>query len=123
MKILISGEIDLAPERREAALADARPLIEAALAESGCIHYDWSASPSLPGRVHVFEEWESEADLAAHLVGKPYLDMSGHLAAVGIVAASTRKYRVDHTEPVYDPEGRPRADFFTLKRAAESAPA
>ena len=23
------------------------------------------------------------------------------------------KYRIDHAEPVYDPEGRPRADFFS----------
>ena len=113
MKVLISGEIDLAPEARERALTEARPLIAAALAERGCTHYAWSADLALPGRVHVFEEWASEADLAAHLVGKPYLDMSGHLAKVGIVNAVTRKYRVDHTEPVYDPQGRPRADFFT----------
>lgn len=115
MRILISGEIDLAPEAREKALIDARPLIEAALAEKGCVHYAWTADLSTPGRVHVFEEWESEADLAAHLAAKPYLDMAGHLAAVGIKNASTRKYRVDHTEPVYDPQGRPRADFFTAK--------
>jgi len=115
MRILISGEIDLAPEARDGALADALPLIEAALAEPGCVRYAWTADLSRPGRVHVFEEWESQADLAAHLAGQPYLDMSGHLAAVGIKAAATRKYRVDHTEPVYDSEGQPRADFFTAK--------
>jgi len=120
MRILISGEIDLAPETRERALMDARPLIEAALAEPGCVHYAWSADLSRPGRVHVFEEWESQADLAAHLAGQPYLAMSGHLTMVGIKAAVTRKYRVDHTEPVYDPQGRPRADFFTAK--GEGAP-
>ncbi len=41
--------------------------------------------------------------------------MLGHLTETGIVKAVTQKYRIDHFEPVYDPEGRPRADFFTAK--------
>lgn len=115
MPIVISGEIDLAPEARDKALLDALPLIAAALAEKGCVHYAWTADPARPGRVHVFEEWETEADLAAHLSDQPYFEMAGHLAAVGIRNASTRKYRVDLIEPVYDPDGNPRADFFTAK--------
>jgi quinol monooxygenase YgiN len=112
MPVVISGEIDLKPGTRDKVLADARPFIDAALAEQGCVHYDWSASPHSPDRIHVFEEWATEADLIAHLADQPYRDMAGHLGA-GIVAASTRKYRVDLIEPVYDPEGRPRGDFFT----------
>ena len=113
MPVVISGEIDLAPGTRDKTLEDARPFIEAALAEKGCIHYDWSASPHSPDRIHVFEEWDTEADLIAHLADQPYRDMSGHLGGAGIVNASTRKYRVDLIEPVYDPEGKPRGDFFT----------
>jgi quinol monooxygenase YgiN len=113
MRIVISGEIDLEPEARERALTGARELIQAALAEKGCVHYAWTADINRPGRVHVFEEWESEADLAAHLAGKPYQGMLAHLSGSGLIGAVTRKYRVDHVEPVYDPEGRPRADFFT----------
>lgn len=115
MRVVISGEIDLEPDVREKALLGARPLIEAALAEKGCLHYAWSADLSIPGRVHVFEDWESEADLSAHLAAKPYLDMLAHLGGIGIKQAVTRKYRVDLVEPVYDPEGRPRGDFFTAK--------
>jgi quinol monooxygenase YgiN len=112
MPVVISGEIDLAPDAREKALLEAVPLIEAALAERGCRHYAWSADLSRPGRVNVFEEWDSEADLIAHLAAEPYLKMAGHLASVGILGAVTRKYRVDLIEPVYDPEGKPRGDFF-----------
>jgi quinol monooxygenase YgiN len=114
MTIVISGEVDLPADRRAEALAGAAPLIAAALAEPGCVHYAWTADLNRPGRVHVFEEWTCEADLAAHLVGQPYLGMLAHLSGFGIESAVTRKYRVDHVEPVYDPEGRPRADFFTL---------
>jgi quinol monooxygenase YgiN len=96
-------------------LLDAQPLIAAALAEQGCVHYAWTADLARPGRIHVFEEWETEADLAAHLSDQPYFQMAGHLAAVGILGAITRKYRVDLIEPVYDPNGKPRADFFTAQ--------
>ena len=113
MPVVISGEIDLDPAARDQALRDAVPLIAAALAEKGCVHYAWSADLSRPGRVNVFEEWETEADLAFHLSAEPYLKMAGNLAAVGITSAATRKYRVDLIEPVYDPDGKPRADFFT----------
>lgn len=113
MRIVISGEIDLNPKDREPALLGAGPLIQAALDEQGCTHYAWTADLARPGRVHVFEEWESEADLAVHLAGKPYQGMLAHLSGFGLKGAVTRKYRVDHVEPVYDPEGRPRADFFT----------
>lgn len=114
-RVLISGEIDLAPEVRDQALRDAKPLIEAALAERGCLHYAWTADPELTGRIHVFEEWETGADLGAHLVGQPYFNMAGHLTAAGILNAVTRKYRVDHTEPVYGPDGVATAEFLTAR--------
>jgi len=115
MRIVIAGAVDVAPEKREAALKGAKPLIDAALAENGCVEYSWTADLSIPGRIRVFEEWVSEPDLAAHLKGEPYLKMLGHLSGVGILNAVTQKYRVDHFEPVYDPQGVPRADFFTAK--------
>ncbi len=112
-RVVISGEIDVNPPKRQAAILDAQPLIAAALAEQGCVHYAWTEDPAKPGRIHVFEEWDTEADLIAHLAAAPYRDMAGHLAATGILSAVTRKYRVDLVEPVYDPDGKPRGDFFT----------
>ena len=102
-RVVISGEIDVEPDKRERAILDAQPLIAAALAEKGCVHYAWTCDPARPGRIHVFEEWDSEADLIAHLSDEPYLRMAGHLAATGIVGAVTRNYRVYIVEPVYDP--------------------
>ena len=111
MTILISGEIEVAPDVRGRALAEARPLIEAALAEPGCRHYAWSESPHDAGRIHVFEEWDSAAELEAHFVGEPYRGMLAHLGACGILAATTRKYRCDVVEPVYGADGKPTAGF------------
>lgn len=111
MTIVIAGEVDFPPENRDAALAGAKALIAAALGEPGCRHYAWSADPFDGGRVHVFEEWENEATLAAHFDAEPYRGMLGHLSSCTILGSSTRKYRVDAVEPVYGANGKPSARF------------
>lgn len=112
-RILVAGTVDIPAESRAEALAGAQPLIREALAEKGCVAYDWSMDAVDPQRIHVFEEWESQEDLAAHLSAEPYQKMLAHLGGFGILAADNKKYRVDLFEPVYDPSGVPRADFFT----------
>ena len=110
-KVVIAGTVDVAPEKRDQAIRDAKPLIDEALGEPGCLAYEWTFDPFQPGRIHVFEEWESEATLIEHLRAPSYLNMLAHLGGVGIQGASTQKYRVDLEEPVYDASGKPRGDF------------
>jgi quinol monooxygenase YgiN len=117
MKIVIAGEVDFPPENRTAALEGAKDLIAMALAEPGCRHYAWSADPHLPGRVHVFEEWDSAEELQVHLEGPAYLGMLGHLGGYSILNADTRKYRCDLAEPVYGPDGVATATFVTAQPA------
>ena len=112
-KIIISATIDLPPENLEAALATSRPLIEGALTEVGCLAYDWSIEPTHPGRIRVFELWESEAALAAHFQSEWYLGMRDAIGSFGLLNAESAKYRIDLTEPVYDETFTARADFFT----------
>ena len=113
MTILVSGVVDIDPAKRDAALIGAKPFIDGALSQKGCLAYAWTADMSTPGRVLVFEEWENEADFAAHLAGPQYRGMLGHMQGYTILNAVTRKHRVTLSEPVYDPTGVPRADFFT----------
>ncbi|MFQ3666546.1 MAG: putative quinol monooxygenase [Sphingomonadaceae bacterium] len=113
MGIVITGEIDLAPGTREAALAGAKELIAMALAEPGCRHYSWSMDPDHPDRIHVFEEWDSAETLAAHFHAPSYTGMLAHLSGFGIAQAVTRKYRFDAVEPVYGPDGVATARFTT----------
>jgi quinol monooxygenase YgiN len=62
--IVVAGLARLKPESREAA----KPLIEGVVAatrpEPGCISYTMHPTPE---GVFVFEEWESDAHLQAHL--------------------------------------------------------
>lgn len=115
MRVLVAGYVDLDPALREKALIGAEDLIVEARGEPGCIAYDWTPDPYIAGRIHVFEEWTSEEELSVHLKAPSYTGMLAHLGGIGIKDSVTHKYRVDHFEPVYDPTGVPRGDFFTEK--------
>ena len=112
-RIIISGTVDLPPENTLRAIETARPLIEGALTEKGCLDYDWCPNPLVPGRIRVFERWESEEALAAHFQSEWYLKMREHIGGFGLIGAETLKYRVDAQEPVYDDTMTPRADFVS----------
>ena len=67
------------PENTQRAIETARPLIEGALTEEGCLDYDWCPNPLVPGRIRVFERWASEEALAAHFKTDWYLKMREHI--------------------------------------------
>ena len=109
-KVIIAGTLNVAPEKRDPAIRDAKPLIDEALAEPGSVAYDWSFDAFDPGRIHIYEQWESEAMLSDHLVAPSYLKMLAHLGAVGILSTVTRKFKIAAEAPVYV-DGKARGDF------------
>lgn len=111
--IIIAGTVDVDPERRDEALEAGRPHMEATRAWKGCLDYVWSADLLVPGRIYVFERWESQEDLAAHFEGPHYPAMRTTMAGFGLRGVDVSKYRMSFSEPVYDPTGTPRADFFS----------
>jgi quinol monooxygenase YgiN len=111
--VIVWAQMDMDPAHRERIIQDARPLIEASLEEPGCEAYTWSHDPFVPGRVNVYEQWTSEEALAHHFTLPAYLDMRTQLRSAGPIKSTSRKFRIDHAEPVYDETGTPRADFFT----------
>lgn len=112
MTILINGTVDFSPEDAVKALADATQLMADTRAQQGCRHYVWSLDPAVPGRVYVYENWETEADLAAHLAGPYYRDMLGLLGQYEMKGTDILKYETAKAGPIYDETGTPRADFF-----------
>jgi quinol monooxygenase YgiN len=64
--IVIAGKIAVRPEGREDARRAALAMAEATRRESGCISYAFYADLADPGAFFLFEEWESDAALAAH---------------------------------------------------------
>ena len=113
MKIIISGTVDIDPAQMSAAMDAAKPLIDGALTQDGCLDYDWCPDPTTEGRIRVFERWTDEASLKHHFDNHWYTDMRMSMANFDICAADVLKYKIELAEPVYDETGTPRADFFT----------
>ncbi|MCP4211902.1 MAG: antibiotic biosynthesis monooxygenase [Halieaceae bacterium] len=113
MTILINGSLHLPAGEREKALAETAALVEETRSQKGCKHYVWSADPTSKTRVYVYENWDSVEDLAAHLAGPYYQNMLASLGKYGVSDTQVSKFKIALEEPVYDPEGKPRADFFT----------
>jgi hypothetical protein len=65
--LIVAGHFEVDPERREEFIADRVEQMRTSRAEPGCIAYALMADPIEPGRVQLFERWESKDALAAHL--------------------------------------------------------
>lgn len=116
--IIIAGTIQLDPERRDAAVAAAEPYIAGARSQPGCLEYSFCADSTRPGTIVVLERWADAEALRAHFAGPHYRAMRDHLGNSGLLGADVAKHRVDLSEPVYDPTGVPRPDFFSAPGAA-----
>jgi quinol monooxygenase YgiN len=84
--VIVGGVFTVDPEHREAFLAGRKGIMEHSRAEQGCIEYTFSADPLDPGRVVLFEKWETQEDLDAHLAG---LSEASAPAVTGPEATST----------------------------------
>jgi quinol monooxygenase YgiN len=65
--LIIAGTFEVDPARRDEFLAQKEAGMRASRAEAGCSHYVLSADPLEPGRVYLYERWESKEHLAPHL--------------------------------------------------------
>jgi quinol monooxygenase YgiN len=67
--LIVAGTIEVGPGQREAFLKEREEAMRTSRAEPGCLDYVFSADPLEPGRVILFERWESKEALAKHLEG------------------------------------------------------
>ena len=65
--VIVAGYIDVEPAERDQFLTDRQEAIGTALTEPGCLEYVFSADSSVPGRVRLFERWETKEALLTHL--------------------------------------------------------
>ena len=79
--------------------------------EAGCLVYCFAADPVRDDLIQVYELWESEDALQAHLEHPNYFAMRDLLAAGGLVSADSRKHRIDRTAPVYGSDLTPSGRF------------
>jgi quinol monooxygenase YgiN len=92
--LIVSGIITMDPSGHDRAVALVGPLVEATLAEPGCITYGFWADPNAPGVFRVYEEWESDEAIAEHF-GTPHMGafMAG-MADLPITGTDIHKHEV-----------------------------
>jgi quinol monooxygenase YgiN len=65
--VIVTGTIDVAPERRAAFISDQLDRIRETRAARGCLTCAYSPDPLEPGRVLLIERWASQEDFDAHV--------------------------------------------------------
>jgi quinol monooxygenase YgiN len=100
--IIVSGQIFVPPERREAFLAASREAMAQARRAIGCRDFVVAADPLEPGRVNVHEEWDSDAALEAFRGDGPGSDLTAD-----IVHADVARHHVASSGPASFAAGRP----------------
>jgi quinol monooxygenase YgiN len=115
-QVLIAGTMDFAGGDvcAEIIRGAAVPINESRK-ERGCIAYDWAADPLVPGRLHVFESWESEVALGAHFRHSSYRAMVAHLEAHEMIGFDVKLYSVAGIEAVLTEDGQHRDAIFGVK--------
>lgn len=65
--LIVAGYMDVEPDARAQFLDGMVAAMHASRAEPGCLDYVLSPDPIDPGRVRLFERWESKDALGVHL--------------------------------------------------------
>jgi quinol monooxygenase YgiN len=65
--LIVAGHFDIDPADRDAFLEARSPAMTSTRSEGGCLEYVMSADPIDSARVMLFERWEDQASLDAHM--------------------------------------------------------
>ncbi|MDQ2586870.1 putative quinol monooxygenase [Saccharothrix yanglingensis] len=93
--VIVAGHVVVDPHRRESYLADCVSVVREARDAPGCLDFSVTADLVDPGRVVIFERWESQAAVEAFRGSGPD---DGQAAAV--LAASVAEYDVADARPL-----------------------
>jgi quinol monooxygenase YgiN len=96
--LIIAGTFEIDPARRDEFIAGKDAAMRESRAEAGCIDYVLSADPLEPGRVYLYERWESKEHLAPHLarLGAAPPDPD----AVPVLSADLQQYEISAVGPI-----------------------
>ncbi|MFI5835041.1 putative quinol monooxygenase [Micromonospora sp. NPDC051300] len=91
--LIVAGTLYVDPARRDAYLASCVEAVRAARAAPGCVDFAVSADLVEPGRINVYERWESDAQLLAFRGSGPDADQVAE-----ILGAEVHKFRIAGVE-------------------------
>jgi quinol monooxygenase YgiN len=92
--ITVAARVAIKPEMREKALAAASRMTVETHKEAGCLQYHFYTDIDDPNVLHVFEEWESDSALNAHLQTPHMAEFSAVLGQVVAEEPKVMRYVV-----------------------------
>ena len=98
--LVVAGALTVDPEAHDRFLAAAAAVVADTIAEDGCLEYAFWVDSGRRGRFLVFEEWESELHLDAHLRAPHLKAFQAVLAQIGLRRATVRRYQVEAVRPL-----------------------
>jgi quinol monooxygenase YgiN len=98
--VIVAGHITVDPELRESYLAGCMSVVEKARRAEGCLDFAITADLLDPGRVNVFERWESQAAVKTFRSSGP-----SNKQRAAMLSASVAEYDIADVRPLFG-EGR-----------------
>lgn len=96
-EFVISGWFDYG-EHRDQVLTEFVECARRSREEPGCLDYWVAPDPELPGRLHVFERWTSEADLVEHFKTPQVADFRAAVSAYQRTERSVQRHFLARSE-------------------------
>ena len=93
--IIVAGHITVDPEQRESYLAGSMSVVEKARRADGCLDFAMTADLLDPGRMNLFERWESQAALKAFRRSAPR-----HKHRTAMRSVSVAEYDIADVRPL-----------------------
>ncbi|WP_433329485.1 putative quinol monooxygenase [Spirillospora sp. CA-294931] len=91
--IIIAGTLYVDAEARDGYLAESVTVVEQARAAAGCLDFALSADLVEPGRINVYERWESGEDLERFRGEGPSAEQTAQIRG-----AEVSRYRISGVE-------------------------
>ncbi|WP_066695931.1 putative quinol monooxygenase [Sphingobium amiense] len=98
--LLIVGTIRLPAANLEAARPFMKKMVEASLAEDGCIEYNYAEDVIEPGLIHVQELWSDQTAFDRHVATAHLAEWRAAGAQLGIGDRKLRMYEVGASRPL-----------------------
>ena len=93
--VIVAGHVTVDPEQRESYLAGSMSVVEKARQADGCLDFAITADLLDPGRVNIFERWESQAAVEAFRGSGP-----GKRQGAAMLSASVAEYDIADVRPL-----------------------
>lgn len=98
--LIVAGEIRMQPGTRDQFLAAVRPVVAATLLEEGCRVYAFTPDPDDADLVRLYELWDDEAAIAAHLASEHLRAWRETSASLPIISRNIMKYTIAEAVPL-----------------------